>query len=67
MKYIIFRQDYPKNILEFCVEMIDKGEDYYSTRKWLLLHDFSNKDINEICWIYKKINSEYNPTKGGKK
>jgi hypothetical protein len=54
-KYTIMRKQYNETTLKWVLNAIDQGIGYYDARKFLLLKDVPEMQVNETLWIYDKI------------
>jgi hypothetical protein len=62
IKYKILRYSYPISIVEWCIENMENGIGYWDTKKFLMVKNHPQKEINEILWIYAQLLKEM---KGG--
>ena len=66
-KYSIKRRSYPETTLSWCMEGAEKGLGWYDIKKLLMVKGMRTDVMNETLWIYDKVISELNKSKGGVK
>jgi len=61
-KYKVRRKPYPESIVKWCIDNMQDGVGYWQTKKFLMVKNRPQKEINEILWIYEQLLKEL---KGG--
>lgn len=62
-RYKVRRKPYPESIVKWCIDNMQDGVGYWQTKKFLMVKNRPQKEINEILWIYEQLLKEL---KGGK-
>lgn len=55
IKYSILRRDYDEKKVEWCINALENGYDYWKAKKFLLINNVKPDDINELMYIFNKI------------
>jgi len=63
LKHKVMKKPYPESIVKWVMENMNDGISYTETKKFLMIKNRPQKEINEILWIYEQLCKEM---KGGK-
>lgn len=60
LKYSVLRNKYDPKTVQWVMDAIDKGMDYWESKKFLMMskdfpHIITQDHINEVMWVYTKI------------
>lgn len=55
LKYVVLRQNYPEEDVQWCMEAQERGADIFDVKRYLLLNQVSQKRIEEVSFIFRKL------------
>jgi disulfide oxidoreductase YuzD len=62
IRYGLLRRKYDPDIVKFCVEYIDIDRSYYDVKKIMLINNFTDDELYNVLYIFKKISKQMNGT-----
>jgi hypothetical protein len=65
IKYKVFRKKWDEKKVDWCMKAYEKGWNEVEIIKFLLLHKYKKKDINEILYYYENIVKAINKQQKG--
>ena len=61
-RFKILKKPYPVPVVNWCIENLNEGVGYYQVKKFLMIKNRPQSEINEMLWIYQELVKEL---KGG--